>query len=119
MFDARADVVKNRLYITLKGFLTDEEAKNAAGLVIAEIRKLRPGFDVINDLSEFEAASPVGTQEIARGQKAAVGGGARRFIRVVSQEILGAHQFQRVAKTTGVTAEVAGSVIEAERLLES
>jgi hypothetical protein len=119
VFDAKADVAKNRLYITLKGFLTDEEAKNAADLVIAEIRRLRPGFDVITDVSEFKATSPVGTQDIARGQKAAVDGGARRFVRVVSQEILGVHQFQRVAKTTGVTAEVAGSVAEAERLLES
>ena len=67
-FWARADVGKNRLYIVLQGFFLADETREAADATIAEAKKLRPGFDCINDISTAKATSEQGVLEFLRCQ---------------------------------------------------
>jgi uncharacterized NAD-dependent epimerase/dehydratase family protein len=53
MFKIRKDIGKNRLYVTLSGIFPVSEAKNAKDDILREVGKLKPNFDVINDISEF------------------------------------------------------------------
>jgi hypothetical protein len=53
MVKIKKDLKKNRLYITISGTLSYEEAKKAKDLIEIEIEKLKPNFDLINDISKF------------------------------------------------------------------
>ena len=64
--DVRANVAKNRLYMTLDGFFSDEEAKQTADKGIAEASKLKAGFDIVNDIRGFKPTSQKGAEEIKR-----------------------------------------------------
>jgi hypothetical protein len=120
-YDVHADVVRNRLYVVLDGFFSDEEAKEVTDLVIGEIDKLRPGFDVINDISKFKPLTPAGVQEIARAQRFTEAKGVRRIVRISSESVIGGMQFERVSHKSydHSQANFASSVEEAEHMLEN
>jgi hypothetical protein len=118
VYEVRVDTNKNRLYLILKGFLKDGQAKEAADQVIAGIDKLKPGFDIITDIREFKPMSPKGSDEIARGQQYAKDKGVRRIVRVVGREVIGGMQFDRVAQNTEVGGEYTESIENAEALLD-
>ncbi|WP_420582822.1 hypothetical protein [Reichenbachiella sp.] len=46
--------------------MTDQELKEAAQICIDEIKKLSPGFAIINDISKLKPASPRGAAEIKK-----------------------------------------------------
>ena len=115
--DIRSDVSKNRLYLVLGGFFQDDEVKQAADKCIAEASKLKAGFGVINDISEFKPSTPKGAEEIKRAQLFVKQNGVGRVIRVVGQASLTQSQFDRQAKDAGYQAEVAATVADAERML--
>jgi len=117
MFDARADTARNRLYITLDGYLTDDEIKEAAARTLSEARRLREGFDVVNDISTFKPASPEGAAMIGDVQKKVAGMGMNRVVRIASA--LARLQFDRGAKGAGYKGLSAGSVEEADQLLDA
>ena len=106
-YEIRADSNKNRLYVVLEGFFTDQQVKEAADKTIEEIDKLRPGFDVINDISKFKPASTEGAKNIARGQQYALKCGVNRVIRVISDEVIGRMQFERLGHHTHLDADTA------------
>jgi hypothetical protein len=113
-----SDLKKNRLYIVLKGLITDVMAKEAADMVITEAYKLSPGFSVINDCSELEPGNPAGAREIQRAQVGLGYCGVRRVIRVLhpANEIIN-KQFENTAKEYPF-ANTASSVEEAEKILD-
>jgi hypothetical protein len=113
----RADIRKNRLYVVLAGFFDDREAKQAADKVIQEIKRLRPGFDIINDISGFRPATQRGVQEMIRAQRFAHAAGVDRVIRIVPFETLGSMQFARTSKRAGYEADTAPSIVEADKML--
>lgn len=117
-FSARADVEKNRLYLVAKGFMTDDQMKAACELDIQELKKLKPGFDVISDVFELKAATPEGSEEIARVQKAFNEMGIGRNIIIIKDPIT-QMQIERKGKESGVGHEHASSVEEAERMLDN
>jgi hypothetical protein len=115
------DLVKNRLLIRYKGFLSDAEMKNAANQIIKELKKLKPGFMVINDISEFKPASPAGLEEVQRAQNAIQAHGAKKIIRIINRKHVTAQmQFDRMGKAVyKVDTATVTSMEEAEQLLES
>lgn len=119
MFEVHINMAKNRLYITLKGFMSDEEVRDAANEVIKNADKLRPGFDVVNDLSEMKVATQDGAKEIARAQHYLAGKGVNRVIRVVVNSVTKT-QFNRTGKAAGYSkdADTASSVEEADKMLD-
>jgi hypothetical protein len=113
----RADVRKNRLYVVLAGFFDDDDARQAADEVIQEIKSLRPGFDVINDISGFRPATQKGAREMVRAQRFARAAGVDRVIRIVPSETIGSIQFARTSKQAGYEADTAVSIAEADKML--
>jgi hypothetical protein len=116
--DIHADIAKNRLYLVLDGFFQDDEIPKAADKCISEASKLKPGFDVINDISNFKPASPKGAEEIKRAQIYVKQNGVRRVIRVVGEAVLAQAQFDRQSKGSGLAADTAATVADAERILD-
>jgi len=53
MIKVTADTVQNRLHIAMIGTLSVEEAQKSKLTIEATIASLKPGFDVINDISRF------------------------------------------------------------------
>jgi anti-anti-sigma regulatory factor len=121
MFQVQADTVKNRLYIVLTGVPTAGEAKQAADAVAETVKKLKPGFSVINDASNLKPVDPAGAKEIIRAQHAIKEAGVGRVIRVVGDAALVKMQFRRTGMEAGYdqgAEEIAASVQEAEQLLD-
>ena len=117
--DIRADALKNRLYLRLAGMMSDEDAKKVADKILAELSKLKPGFAVINDISELKPASEAASEQLRRAQAASVKAGIKRVIRVMGKQSITNMQWNRTLRDTqGINAEVVGSLEEAERLLD-
>ncbi|MFA7421348.1 MAG: hypothetical protein WCZ90_16815 [Melioribacteraceae bacterium] len=53
MIKVTADTTQNRLHITMIGTLSVEEAQKSKLTIETTIASLKPGFDVINDISRF------------------------------------------------------------------
>jgi hypothetical protein len=118
-YEIRADGPRNRLYLRLAGFMTDDDAIRVADTIIAEIQKLKPGFAVINDIRELKPTSQTATDQMRRAQEASVKHGSGRVIRVVGDQVVTQLQWNRTLKgVQGRGAETAATVEEAERMLE-
>jgi hypothetical protein len=104
-YKSRADMEKNRLFIYLEGFMSDEELKSAADLVISEAKKLKPGFSTINDISNFKPATPKGAEEISRAQVFLKENGVGHVIRIVGEKVLASIQFKRTQNDAGYIAD--------------
>lgn len=119
MFTVRADVQKNRLYVKLVGFFDYNEMKEATDKTIEGIKKLKPGYDIINDISEFKPVGQDTLKEVERGQKYFKQSGIRHGIRVEGKAKLTNLQFNRVGKTIDYVPDAVETMEEAEKLLDS
>ena len=119
MYTARADITKNRLYVKLAGFFDYNEMKASTDKTIQEAKKLKPGFDVINDVSEFKPAGQDMLKEIERAQAFLKQAGVRHAIRVEGKAKLTNVQFSRIGKAVNYVAEIVETIEEAETLLDS
>ncbi|MDY7031865.1 MAG: hypothetical protein SVY10_08140 [Thermodesulfobacteriota bacterium] len=117
--EVRSDIFKNRLYMKLEGYFTDGEVKEAADKVIKEVDKLKPGFDIINDISTFKPASPKGINDIQKAIKYCSDYGLKRAMRIAPSSYFAASQFSRISKEVGgYDVETVASLEEAERILD-
>jgi len=119
MFNVRADTAKNRLYVKLVGFFDYKEMKAATDATIEGINKLKPGYDVINDISEFKPVGPDTLKEIERGQVYFKKSGIRYGIRVEGKAKLANLQFSRIGKSVDYVTDSAETLEEAEKLLDN
>jgi hypothetical protein len=118
-FTIRVDHDKNRMYLTLTGLMEDEETRAAADASIDAFKTLKPGFFVINDISNFRPLTKEGVAHVQRAGEVARKLGMRATVRVVGISPTAHAQFQRAAKQGGYTAYMAQSVEEAEKLLDA
>ncbi len=121
MYQLRTDIDRNRLYITLKGRITAEESKQAARQLMADIKTLEPGFDVITDISDLEPATKNEAKTVMEAQNALIGHGVNRIARVVGTELkatVGKIQFDRASRQTKIAAENFDTLEDAERYLD-
>ena len=117
--EIRADAAKNRLYLRLVGTMSDDDAKKVADRIESEIRKLKPGFAVINDISELKPASEAASGHLKRAQDASAKAGVKRVIRVMGTKSITNMQWNRTLRETqGINAEVVATLAEAEKLLD-
>ena len=114
--DVRADVVANRLYVTLKGFSSDAEMQSHIQRVSAEVRKLKSGFIMISDISQMKPATPAGTAMLQEIMKLYKQQGIARIIRVVGEDVIAKGQFNRVSKEAGIPVDYVNTLPEAEKL---
>ena len=119
MYEFKIDTVKNRLYITLDGFFSTEEIKQCSDETIGAVKKLKPGYDVITDISKF---SPVGLdalKEIERVQEYFRTSGVRHGVRIVGKSVVTGMQFKRLGKSVGFRSTNFATLAEAEEFLDS
>lgn len=121
MYQSRADIEQNRLHVTLKGRIASKESEQAASQVIADLKKLSPGFDVVTDISEFEPATQKEVDILIQVHKILLKSGVNRIARVIGSEIkatVGKIQFERASKLTKIVAKNFNSVADADRYLD-
>lgn len=119
MYTVKVDEEKNRLYITMVGFFKFEEMKKCTDETIEASKKLKRGYDVITDISQFKPAGPETVKEIERGQAHFKASGVNRGIRVIGNSTLPDMQFSRTGKPLGYAPNTAATVAEAERILDN
>src|SRR4030043_563331 len=119
MYKLKMDASKNRLYITMVGFFNYEEIKKWSDETIAMTKKLKPGYAVITDISQFKPTTPEGTKEIERVQVYLKTSGVGTGVRVVGDNVLSALQFKRMSVISGYDPINMATLAEAEKLLDS
>jgi cyclopropane fatty-acyl-phospholipid synthase-like methyltransferase len=121
MYQSKSDIERNRLYITLKGRITAEESKKAAGQILEDLKAMKSGFDVITDISEFEPVTQKEAELLVGVHQALLEGGVNRIVRVIGDELkatVGKIQFERTSRQSNVAAENFNSIEEANRYLD-
>ncbi|OGN99055.1 MAG: hypothetical protein A2Y58_00475 [Chloroflexi bacterium RBG_13_51_52] len=119
MFTVTADIAKNRLYVSLVGYFNYEQMKECTDKTIIELRKLKPGFDVITDISQFKPLGQDTLVEVERAQAQFKKSGIRHGIRVEGKAKLTSIQFSRIGKTVDYIPDTVETIEEAEKLLDS
>jgi hypothetical protein len=119
LYTIKADVQKNRLYVILVGFFHYDEMKACTDKTIEAVKKLKPGFDVITDLSKFNPVGKDTLDEVARGQSFFKQSGIRHGIRVEGKAALANLQFSRTGKAVDYNPNIVATMEEAEKLLDS
>jgi hypothetical protein len=119
MFTIKADIQKNRLYVKLVGYFDYNEMKASTDKTIEEVKKLKPGYDLINDISEFKPAGQDTLKELERAQAYLKKTGIRHGIRVEGKAKLSSIQFNRIGKTVDYIPDTVETMAEAEKLLDS
>jgi hypothetical protein len=115
--EIRADLKKNRLYLKLTGFVSDAElVRRSADPILEAAKRLRPGFDIITDLSEFRALTADAAEQSQKTQDALAQLGVGRVVRV-SPSALPRMQLARTSKHVYTAIDVT-TMEEAERLLD-
>jgi hypothetical protein len=118
MYTIEANTRKNRLYVTLHGFFEYNEMKECTDKTINESKKLKPGYDVITDISQFKAVGKETLPEIRRGQVHFLLSGVRHAMRVRGGAILTSIQFARTGKTVNYVPATVATMADAERYLD-
>jgi hypothetical protein len=110
---------KNRIYISLVGFVSEAEAKDIRKMLSSEINSLAPLFDVITDISNFRLGLEQSSDVLREIIKLFIGHKVGRIIRVVGSSQAGMLQF---ATYTGNDPHYKVSYVptmeDAENLLE-
>ncbi|MDR3684380.1 MAG: hypothetical protein P4L11_11695 [Geothrix sp.] len=118
MFEVHSDAHRNRLYITLAGYLEGPEREKAMEAILAEVAKLVRGFDVVTDISNLHASNQEGFKDLLRANAALRLKGVGHIIRVVKIP-LSRIQVERVSEAAGYETESADSLQEADRRLDA
>jgi hypothetical protein len=119
-FEVRTDPAKNRLYIRLGGFFRGRDVDPALGRLEGALGTMRPGFDVVTDLSDFVPGSPGAAEALKRGGEMVKQHGRRNAVRITGGLMTGLMQFKRLLR--GVfdeeSVKYATSLVEADRILD-
>jgi len=116
--DTVVDVGKNRLFVRIHGRIDDSEAKSIADAIIQQMDRLRPGFDVVKDLTQAEPLGPEGVVQLKRIMEAHIARKSRRSVRIVGRSTQVALQFARTGKELQHEPYLCFSREEAERWLD-
>lgn len=98
--------------------MQDEEVLNFTNEVRNAIIKLKPNFDIINDISEFSPATPKGRELIKEAQAYAFQMKVGRVVRIVGN-VTAKIQFVRSSKEAGYEAMMFSSLDEANTFLDN
>lgn len=117
MFTVTSDPTRNRLYITLAGYLDDADRQAAMKAILAEVAKLTEGFGIVTDITGLHATNKDGFKDLLRIKSALKLRGAGHVVRVV--KIALSHiQMARVSEEAGYETDHVDSLEEADRRLD-
>lgn len=118
IIEVQANVGKNRLFIRIEGRVDDAQVRSFADVVIKEMDRLRPGFDVVSDLTRAEPLGPEGSAQLRRVLEVQRERKVGRAVRIVGRSAQAALQFARDSKDLQHEPYLAFSREEAEQLLD-
>ena len=107
----------NRLHLTMRGFFDLADAEAMLLDVQLALARLKPGFDVISDVSRLGALTNAAGPVLRRVTTALVEGGMRQMVRVVGSAPGAATNVARAVEGL-YAARVASSTAEAARILD-
>lgn len=93
MIKITTNTAKNRLYISMIGVVTLEEAQKSKLTIEASVAALKIGFDVINDLSKFIRGDDAAGGVLKEIIILLIQKGVNRVVRVVGTSKTGLLQF--------------------------
>ena len=117
MFQVTANPDKKRLYVSMTGHLEPAERREVAKAVMAGMKELGPGFDIVHDMTGLHPTDTEGLKELVRIQAAAKVMGVRLVVRIVKIPLVRL-QFERIAQEIGWAFELASSLEEADTRLD-
>jgi hypothetical protein len=118
MFRITSDPAKNRLYITLAGYLEGPERQAAIKAILVEADRLARGFDVVTDISDLHATNKDGFKDLLRAKSGLKMKGVGRIIRVVKIP-LSRIQVERISEEAGYHEGHVDSIEAADRELDA
>ncbi len=119
MYKIHTEIGKNRLYITINGILSLEEAKKARAAIESSVASLKTGFDVINDISKLIRADEAGGIVLKEINVLLIQKGVKRIVRVVGTSKIGLIQFaNNTVQIEQYKIHYVPSMKEAEKLLD-
>ena len=119
-FKINVDEQKNILYIYLDGYFRPEEIQKVVEQINIDLIKLKPDFDIINDIRKFKPGKPEDALNIKKVQEFLKSKGANRVVKIVKKNTglnVGALQFKRLSAELGYDAVEVESLEEAEEYL--
>lgn len=119
MHHITTNIEKNRLIITLVGFVSEAEAVSIEKSLIQEIGKLSPNFDIITDISNFRLGLEEAGLVLREIIKYLKGHKVNRVVRVVGSSQSGVIQFANYTRSIeSYNVKYVPTLEEAEKLLE-
>jgi hypothetical protein len=121
MIKVTSNTTKNRLYLKLAGLLTVQEINEGIEKQLKpELKKMKAGFSIISDISEFKPTSEEGRQLIQVAMGEAKKAGMGDVVRIVpnGEALITANQWQRTSRQAGYMAVQVQDLAEAEKLLD-
>jgi hypothetical protein len=122
MYETHSNIELNYLLIVIRGRLDRASAEALVASFAGHVQKLRPGFSIINDLSEARPAHDDVVQVMKAGQHAMFVAGAARVIRVIADgSAASSLQFSRTQRemNVGYEARVVPTMAEALRVVKT
>ena len=117
-FELKTIRARNRLFLKAWGHPTPEGVFDCASAAIAELSKLRAGFDVISDVSRLSSLPSGCLPQLDRLTSFLVQSRVGRVVRVCGPLPDVILTLERQARAKGYAAHLATSVAEAEALLD-
>lgn len=119
MYDVKADIDRNRIYITIGNLEGEVEMQTLAQAVKAECQKLKKGFTCITDLRKYKVQDEHFEDYIKETQEAMIQAGLAKVVRVRRETgLLGHFQLDNASMEVGYHAENVTSMEEAEKILD-
>ena len=112
-----ANTRKNRLYVYLSGFFSNEETFSIGEQIITESKKLKKGFNTIADIKDSYPANQEDIERIQQIQSYLKIHGMNKVVRVVGDAHMSNMQLNRMAREAGYRGETAPSLAAAEQIL--
>lgn len=120
MLEIRVHPGKNRLYLSMHGDVTKEDLILGQPRFAEALERLRPGFDIVNDVSGLISLDPLAEQIFTVATESVRAVGMRRVVRVVGRSVEAAALFERMNRKIGFgSALLAYSLEEADRVLDT
>jgi hypothetical protein len=117
-FELRTIRPRNRLHLRAWGHPTAEGTFDFASATIAELSKLRQGYDIVSDVSGLRSLSHECLPQLDRLTSFVVASRVGRVVRVCGPLPEVIVTLERQARAKGYAAHLATSVGEAEALLD-
>lgn len=98
MYKIRVETEKNRIVLTLAGILTFNEAVACKEKIEKELVKLTPGFDVIDDISNFHLGQDSAVPAFKEIIKYLSNHNVNKIVQVVGSSETGLIQFAKLTE---------------------